>query len=190
MTAPTVADLGFDTRTRNVLLPLLPFVAFSEPHEEQQARLLALPVDRLRTLLTVAAREELKRWPITNGASLQPFGSAAVRGFRCAHCAECVRRVCCNCGRKRGARLPHRRFERSGAAAVMTFLLRAIVRAFWKVFARRPGPPLSQLSRAGHLPLFPSTQRNPEPAKTEPAACGSTHLPRRVSSSLSGSGLA
>ena len=83
MSRATVDALKLPTRAQNVLLPLLPFVAFSEPHEERQARLLALSVDKLRALLVDAGREELQRWPITNGATLNPVWVWCMRQKNC-----------------------------------------------------------------------------------------------------------
>ncbi len=75
----------------------------------------------------------------------------------------------------------------------MTSVLRFLVRAFWRVFAHLSGPSPSQLSRAGHHPLFPSKLGDPEPAETSQRrnwgapSSPAPELPRRLSSGLSGS---
>jgi len=118
--------------------------------------------------------------------------------------------VCCNCRRRRGARLPRRRHERSGAAAVMTaWLVQALCR-FWNFVTPRRSRPPNQLSLGG---LFGDRSRrsrfdvfgpqnsdlavpeleqrqNPKGIRKLAGAENAAPLPRRVSSALAGSGRA
>lgn len=63
MSRATVDALKLPTRAQNVLLPL--------------------SVDKLRALLVDAGREELQRWPITNGATLNPVWVWCMRQKNC-----------------------------------------------------------------------------------------------------------
>jgi hypothetical protein len=134
-----------------------------------------------------------------------------VRRFRCAHCAVCVKPFCCNCRRKRSGRLPHRRYERSGAAAVMALVRDWALSLCWKLFFRRTEPSLSQPLSLGGL-LSDRTRRSgfdvarpqnadsvrSELAPPQKGECNrevtrrseAAHMPRRVSSALAGSGRA
>lgn len=113
----------------------------------------------LQVGLRLRVRDGRKRWPSLRRArnalaAVQGAPAGVVRmvtRFACLHCRTCTRPTCCRCGRRRFGRLHHRRFERSGAAAVMTAVLEWSLTLCWRAFARRRSSPPNQPLALGGL---------------------------------------